>query len=375
METVKINSIKTNPKNPRLIKDNKFKKLVSSIVNFPEMLQKRPIVVDENNIILGGNMRYKACIEAGIKEIPIIKALDWTEEQKAEFIIKDNVSFGEWEHENLANEWDSKSLLDWGVDDFNIENSFLEEVNSLKELAKNAEEDFNLEEIQTEIKEGDIIQIGDHFLMCCDSYRSENILKLVDNSKIDLLFTDPMYQDTPKPIIDVIDAVNVDNILIMATFKQCIDFVSISNYRFRFDLVLNQKIPSSSMNKKVPYYLHKNIIYLTKNNETIFNCDNSKGFFSEKGFYPSVIESAKNTREEHGLTKNPEGLLMILSGFKFKSLLDMFIGSGSTMIASHLLGATCYGAEIIPKNCQIVINRMKALDPNLKIKINGIDVT
>ena len=116
MQKVKINAIKTNPKNPRLIKDDKFKKLVKSIQEFPQMLELRPIVVDENNIILGGNMRYKACIEAGLKEVYILKAEDLTEQQKDEFIVKDNVGFGEWDWDILANEWDTDKLTDWGLD-------------------------------------------------------------------------------------------------------------------------------------------------------------------------------------------------------------------------------------------------------------------
>ena len=116
MQKVKINAIKTNPKNPRLIKDDKFKKLVKSIQEFPQMLELRPIVVDENNIILGGNMRYKACIEAGLKEVYILKAEDLTEQQKDEFIVKDNVGFGEWDWNILANEWDTEKLTDWGLD-------------------------------------------------------------------------------------------------------------------------------------------------------------------------------------------------------------------------------------------------------------------
>jgi hypothetical protein len=115
VDKVKINSIKTNPKNPRLIKDDKFKKLVKSIQEFPQMLELRPIVVDENNIVLGGNMRLKACIEVGLKEVFIVKADDLTEQQKDEFIVKDNVGFGEWDWDILANEWDTEKLQDWGL--------------------------------------------------------------------------------------------------------------------------------------------------------------------------------------------------------------------------------------------------------------------
>jgi hypothetical protein len=114
-QLIKIRQVKSNPNNPRLIKNDKFKKLVKSVQDFPEMLELRPIVVDENMIVLGGNMRLKACIEAGLKEV-WIEVADLTEQQKKEFTIKDNVGFGEWEWDILANEWDSVELAEWGLD-------------------------------------------------------------------------------------------------------------------------------------------------------------------------------------------------------------------------------------------------------------------
>ena len=116
MQKFKINEIKLNPNNPRLIKDDKFEKLVKSIKEFPEMLDIRPIVVNSDMVILGGNMRFKACKEAGLKEIPVIVADNLTEEQQREFLIKDNTSGGEWDFEVLANEWDNEQLEDWGLD-------------------------------------------------------------------------------------------------------------------------------------------------------------------------------------------------------------------------------------------------------------------
>lgn len=115
-EIVKITEIKNNPNNPRVIKDDKFTKLVNSIKEFPKMLEIRPIVVNEDMIVLGGNMRLKACKEAGLKEVPIIKASELTEDEQRQFIIKDNVSGGEWDWEMLANEWDSEQLEEWGLD-------------------------------------------------------------------------------------------------------------------------------------------------------------------------------------------------------------------------------------------------------------------
>ena len=116
MELLKISAVKPNTDNPRVIRDNKFQKLVASIKGFPEMLKLRPIVVNKDMIILGGNMRYKACIEAGLKEVWVLKAADLTKEQENEFIVKDNVGFGEWDWDILANIWDTKKLKDWGLD-------------------------------------------------------------------------------------------------------------------------------------------------------------------------------------------------------------------------------------------------------------------
>jgi ParB-like chromosome segregation protein Spo0J len=120
-QTVPINEVKSNPNNPRIIKDDKFKKLVASIKELPQMLQLRPIVVNEDMIVLGGNMRLKACKEAGLKEIPIIKASELNEEQQRAFIIKDNVGFGEWDWDALANEWDAEQLDEWGLDVWKVE--------------------------------------------------------------------------------------------------------------------------------------------------------------------------------------------------------------------------------------------------------------
>jgi len=137
-QQVKISKVKGNPNNPRVIKNDKFKKLVKSIQEFPEMLKLRPIVVDEDMIVLGGNMRLKASKDAGLKEVWIEVAEGLTEEQKKEFIVKDNVGFGEWEWDMLANEWDSVQLAEWGLDVWKNEDDLEEpEFNELTEENKN----------------------------------------------------------------------------------------------------------------------------------------------------------------------------------------------------------------------------------------------
>jgi ParB-like chromosome segregation protein Spo0J len=145
IETVKISTVKSNPNNPRVIKDDKFDKLVQSIKDFPQMLEIRPIVVNDDMIVLGGNMRLKACKEAGLKEVPIIKASDLTEEQQREFIIKDNVGFGEWDWEQLK-EWDGEELEAWGLDVPEFEaDQFLEDEQN--DLSSNIENLYRIEVI------------------------------------------------------------------------------------------------------------------------------------------------------------------------------------------------------------------------------------
>ncbi len=115
MNTLKTTQIRANSDNPRIIRDAKFKKLVQSIKDFPEMLQARPIVINPDKVVLGGNMRLKACIEAGLKEVPVYEAT-WDEIKQKEFVIKDNVSYGEWDWDMLANDWDNHAMEKWGLD-------------------------------------------------------------------------------------------------------------------------------------------------------------------------------------------------------------------------------------------------------------------
>ncbi len=116
IQTLQISNIKPNSNNPRIVNKAKFEKLKESIKELPEMLQLRPLILNEDNVILGGNMRYKALVELGYTEVPVIRAESLTERQAQEFLIKDNLSYGDWDFDILANEWDSVDLDDWGLD-------------------------------------------------------------------------------------------------------------------------------------------------------------------------------------------------------------------------------------------------------------------
>ena len=181
---LKISEIKNNPNNPRLIKDDKFKKLVKSIQEFPEMLDAREVVVNKDHIILGGNMRFKAAKEAGIKEIPV-KIVDWGEDKQSQFVIKDNVSGGEWDWDQLANEWEADELDSWGLD---VPADWGEE--------KEIEEDEAPEVDESEppkSKLGEIYQLGRHRVMCGDSTDLEQVSALMNGKTSELLLTDPPY--------------------------------------------------------------------------------------------------------------------------------------------------------------------------------------
>lgn len=183
---MKITYIHSNPSNPRVIKDDKFKKLVASIKDFPKMMELRPIIIDDTNTILGGNMRYKALQEAGYTEIPdewVKKANDLTEEEKKQFIIKDNLPFGEWDWDVLANEFEVKDLLDWGFDekDLKIEQEVVED-----EVPQVSDE-------PAVSKLGEVYQLGRHRLMCGDSTKIEDVERLMKGQKADMVFTDPPY--------------------------------------------------------------------------------------------------------------------------------------------------------------------------------------
>lgn len=187
---VQITNLKANPTNPRILRDDKFAKLKKSIQEFPDMLNKRPIVAvtdtDGRLMVLGGNMRLRACQDLKMKEVPVILADEWTEEQRREFIIKDNVGFGEWDWDALANGWDTDQLQDWGMDlpvDFGAEtNEGLTDPDEVPEVP------------ETPVTVlGDVWVMGKHRIVCGDSTSADTVAKCLNGVKPHLMVTDPPY--------------------------------------------------------------------------------------------------------------------------------------------------------------------------------------
>ena len=187
-KTIKLSSLKPNPANPRYITEAQFEALKRSIRAFPEMLALRPLVVDEQGMVLGGNMRLKALAELGYEDIPaawVIKAKDLTEEQRREFVVKDNVAFGAWDWEVLANEWDVQELVDWGLD------AWPDEITP--EAAEIQEDEPPELPVDPITKPGDLWLLGCHRLLCADSIKAEGVERLMNEEKADLCFTSPPY--------------------------------------------------------------------------------------------------------------------------------------------------------------------------------------
>jgi len=390
---IKLTKIKPNKDNPRLVKDDKFYKLVESIKSFGEkMMPLRPIVVDENWIVLGGNMRLKALKELGYKEIDeswIKQSKDLTEEDKREFIIKDNVGFGIWDWEILQDDWDLSKLEDWGMDipEFEIE---LE--------AKEDEFDVPYERSETNIVLGDLFEIGNHRLLCGDSTCYDTVQKLMNGEKANMIFTDPPYG---MNLNTDYSAMQDDNNTFGKKESKNYDKVIGDNEDFNPKLI-NTIFDSFFYVKEIFIWGSDYFAELIpkKNNGSWIVWDkreNSDGETNLDKMFGSCFElcwsKEKHKREicrvrwaalfgtekEHDKkrvhpTQKPSLLVQwfLNKWSNIKDLIvDLYLGSGSTMVAAHQLNRKCYGMELDPKYCQVIVDRMIKLDDTLIIKKNG----
>jgi len=366
-----INEIKPNPNNPRIIKDDKFKKLVKSIQDFPQMLELRPIVIDENNIVLGGNMRLKACIEAGLTDVPVKQAKELTEEQKKEFIVKDNVGYGEWDWDDLANNWDVEQLTDWGLDIPNFEQEVLEA----------EEDDFAVPDggIETDIVLGDLFEIGEHRLLCGDSTDIDQVEKLMNGQKADMLFTDPPYnvgfngRSGKFDIIENDDLKTEDFDKFIEEFAQTVHTLQIPikyiwcNWKFYGTLQKHFELNACIVWAKNVFGLGRG--YRHQHEFCFFEGKLDEGINNESDLW----EIKKDSKYMHPTQKPIELSARALGNHKnANNILDLFGGSGSTLAGIHQLKRVGYIMELDPKYCQVIVDRMQKLDPSLIIKKNGV---
>jgi len=394
-EKIAISKIKLNPNNPRLIKDDKFTKLVQSIKYFPEMLEIRPIVVNDDMIILGGNMRFKACKEAGLKEVSIIKASGLSEEKQREFLIKDNVSGGEWDWDMLANEWDELELDKWGLD---IPKEFVTELEA-------EEDDFDTTPPEVPITVlGDLYEIGEHRLLCGDSTQTDTFEKLMQGEFADMVVTDPPYNvalgmetkeqakarnrrtdgliiqndkmsndDFYKFLYDFYSALSTavkkgGAIYVWYASSEVVNFVSAlvdAGWLYKQELIWNKK--SMIMGRQDYQWKHEPCLYgWLDGGSHNWNSDRKQ---------TTIIDFDKPSRNGEHPTMKPIGLFAYQIGNSSKVgdiVIDAFGGSGTTMVACEQLKRKSRIIEFDPKYCDVIVKRMIKLDPTLTVKRNGI---
>jgi DNA modification methylase len=329
------------------------------------MLELRPIVVNDDMIVLGGNMRLKALEHLGIEETYIIKAKDLTDKQEQEFIIKDNVGYGEWDWDQLANEWDVEDLDDWGLD---LPLDFVKELEA-------EEDDFAIPEdgIETDIVLGDLFEIGEHRLLCGDSTDSDAVARLMDGEKADMVFTDPPYgfnytkksdgssiqndgDEFVNVIRDAISLIQCDTYFICGDAKTARKFLIATEH-------LGEPKSTIVWVKPIQHRMHR-----------FEPCHELIWYWGDNGnpFYGSnVFQAKREINKTHPTIKPIELIEYCLKSVNKKLVADLFLGSGSTMVASHQLKRKCFGMELDPKYCQVIIDRMRNLDPTLVIKRNG----
>jgi DNA modification methylase len=414
---MKVSDLKPLEKNPFKSKgDEQIKKIAKSIQEFERMMEIRRIVIDEENNILGGNKRYFALKNLGYKEIPdawIEKVEGLTEEQKKEFIVKDNAHFGsEWDYE-LLGEW-NVDLEAWGVGDV----EFADE----KEAKEDDYEIPDENEIKTDIVLGDLFEIGEHRLLCGDSTDSEQVAKLMNGEKADICFTSPPYwvgfayenENEKATILQHIYDESV-NMALFVKGKIIINTGNISSITTA-EKITGKKQPAllidwwiDALNKN--NYLLRHIRIWAKNGGVQPSRANDKidmhweymGLFTDEDDNAGFISTFKNQNDKEGIAKNTptwavNGIWNDIQGKARASghvaafpvqlvsryaqmytkenhlFYEPYCGSGTTMVAAHQLKRKCYGMEIEPKYCQIIIDRMRNLDPNLVIKKNGIEI-
>jgi len=354
----KISAIKRNPNNPRILKDDKFAKLTQSIKDFPQMLDIRPIVVNDDMIVLGGNMRLKACKEAGLSEVPVIKVDDLTEEQQREFIIKDNVGFGEWDWDLLANEWDTDLLEDWGLElDFNPEDD---------DNAGLTDEDDVPEVTEVPVsKVGDIWLLGEHRVMCGDSTNGGDVALLMNGKTADMVFTDPPYNIDYQGVSDKREKIKNDkmpdedfvkflysSIMPSDTMYVCCSWQYAHLFKEAMEM-MDRKPKAMIVWNKVNPAQHLDKYY--KQHEIIFYYGK---FGGQKTLRGDIWEVKRQKNTVHPTMKPIELIEMALSDQTDKKLIyDGFLGSGSTLIAAEKKNRKCYGMELDPKYIDVIIKR------------------
>lgn len=370
-----IKAIKANPNNPRLIKDERFQKLVQSIKDFPEMLELRPIVVNAAGVVLGGNMRLKACQAAGLTEVPVIAAESLTEAQEREFVIKDNVGFGEWEWDVLANEWEAADLDRWG----------LEVPADAEPKGGKTDPDAVPEPPAVPITQpGDLWRLGKHRLLCGDSTVRDDVAHVMAGERAEVVFTDPPYgvnvngaKSAANGKLKIVG--DITQTAIPFSFDLAVQIATTDTARLYFcggenNLGMYGKLFDRYLNQQPRHLIWVKNGFTMKPNgyhcqyEIIYHGYKSGGGDLSKWYGARTEDAASDvwqiSRDAASSylhpTQKPVALPLraITNSCPPSGLVyEPFGGSGSTLIACEESGRRCCAIELDPRFCDVIVKR------------------
>lgn len=399
---LKLSQIKLNPDNPRRIGKVEMERLVKSLQDFPEMMELREIIVDENNTILGGNMRYRALKQIGEKECIAKIVTGLTVDQKREFIIKDNAAFGQYDMDALANLWSDLPLAEWGVD--GLPEGWGKEAK---------EDDFDVETAVKEIvcpvtKPGEVWTLGKHRIMCGDSTKSKDVKKLMGGGTADMVFTSPPYwvgfeyeneKDKTGILSHINDIcsiltkitrrviINTGNIASISTAEKItgrkqpallidwwVEAMNRHNFMLRHIRIWAKAggVTPSRANDKIDMHWEY-IGQFTDENETAgfistFNAADMKSFqnkgtavWAVKGVWTDIQGNARSNGHVAAFPVVLPGRYILMYTKEGDLINEPYCGSGTTLIACEQLGRICYGMEIDPVYCDVIVKRWETL--------------
>jgi len=369
------------PKNPRFIRDERFKKLCDSIRDFPEAMPARGIVVDERGVILGGNMRYRACLELGMKEVPA----EWVHqieglsvEKKRRFIIMDNRAFGDDDMDLLANEWDIDELIGAGFDEEDLTGLDDKDDGQDAEPQMDKAEDLNKE---WKVKPGDLWQIGEHRLICGDCTDKAVVERVMGGERADIIFTDPPYGISREGIInDELTGKEFDSFnakwLAVIPFNKDAFFICYHSTR-TFPSVLFQSIKQGWNFERMLWFYRPDKFPAHTWNGWMMVSQAIMLFARGAGEYMEISPADQDTYRRtvkdlgeasgHPTEKITEQCVCVMKHMKGDTVYDPFLGSGTTMVACQNLNRKCRGVEISPAYCAVILQRMTDAFPGIKI--------
>ena len=369
---MKLTDLTPNPDNPRHIRDEKFSKLVDSIRTFDKMMRLRPMVVDMDGVILGGNMRYRALQHLGMDEIPdnwVIYA-DLTEEEKREFIIKDNVAFGEWDWETLANDWD-EPMDDWGLDVPDVDN-----------VVTGLTDEDDVPEVPEEpiTKPGDLWILGEHRVLCGDSTKAEDVERLMGGNMPKLMVTDPPYgvnydanwrnltkrpDGTPYGASATGKVTNDDRADWTEAYSLWSGKVAYVWHAGTQSHIVGQGLIDCELEIRSMIVWAKNVFAIGRSHyhekkEPCFYAvrkgENAGWIGDRKQTTLWEIDKPRKSETGHSTQKPIECMEIPLRNHE-GDVYDPFLGSGTTLIAAEKTGRKCYGMELDPKYCDVIVKR------------------